>query len=48
MLGWSDPASNATRFSGYAILHILWGSQFWLPPAFSRRLPGAKASRKAA
>jgi hypothetical protein len=20
----------------------LWGSQSWLPPAFSRRLPGAK------
>jgi hypothetical protein len=33
---------NATRFSSDAILRMLWGSQSWLQPAFSRRLPGAK------
>jgi hypothetical protein len=29
-------------FANTEHLHKLWGGQSWLPPAFSRRLPGAR------
>jgi hypothetical protein len=38
---------NAARFSSDAILRMLWGSQSWLQPAFSRRLPGVKTRARA-
>jgi len=40
--GWQAKAQCHLLWIPVTILHTLWGSQSWLQPAFSRRLPGTK------